>query len=144
MKIVHHLLNNKIFDMSKLKTFADNKIIVYQTQKFHMGGWKTLWEKEKMLVTSFQKLFFSGSLKVEIVWYRVKANEKVTVEQRRNCLDYYRSILFYFISVTLARAIELGHSSSLIAALANETSQLYQRAGLSLNICLFVYLGRYS
>ena len=78
------------------------------------------------------------------VWYRVKANEKVTVEQRRNCLDYYRSILFYFISVTLARAIELGHSSSLIAALANETSQLYQRAGLSLNICLFVYLGCYS
>ena len=41
------LPNDKILDLSKLKAFADNKINVAQK------GYKTLWEKEKMLVTHF-------------------------------------------------------------------------------------------
>ena len=35
-----------------------------------------------------------------------------------------------FVSVTIARAIELKHSSGLVAALANETATLYTDAGV--------------
>ena len=35
-----------------------------------------------------------------------------------------------FVAVTIARAIELKHSSSLISALAFETAQLYTNAGI--------------
>ena len=47
------LPNDKILDLSKLKEFADNKIKAIYKQNFFYGmDWKTLWEKEKMLVTS--------------------------------------------------------------------------------------------
>ena len=49
------------------------------------------------------------------------------------------------VSVTIARAIELKHSSSLVSALAFETAQLYTTAGSSFyqfvpymsSVCLF-------
>jgi NDP-sugar pyrophosphorylase family protein len=40
-----------------------------------------------------------------------------------------RNKLLNSLSVALARAVEMKHSASLIAALSHETSQLYQKAG---------------
>ena len=57
-----HLTNNIILTRSKFKPFADDKILVSQKSKFVLGrGEKTLWEKEKMLVTiifSFSRNIF--------------------------------------------------------------------------------------
>ena len=58
-------LNNKFLDWSKLKAFADDKINVAQMAIFIF---ETLWESEKMLVTSifsfshnvFENLLFPG------------------------------------------------------------------------------------
>ena len=54
------LPNDKILDWSKLKAFADDKINVANMMIFVFDRVKTLWEKEKMLVTSI----FSFSLNV--------------------------------------------------------------------------------
>ena len=46
-----------------------------------------------------------------------------------------------FVSVTIARAIELKHSSGLVAALANETATLYTDAGVyagALSVSLYL------
>ena len=61
------LPNDKSLDMTKLKAFADDKLNVAKiTISLFDSVEKTLWEKEKMLVTSnfsfshsvFQSLFF--------------------------------------------------------------------------------------
>ena len=60
------LLNDKILDKSKFKACADNKIIL--TQKIEIcvrKRLKTLWEKEKMQVTSifsFSHIVFKSFL----------------------------------------------------------------------------------
>ena len=46
------LPNNKIWDLSKLEALADDKINVIEKLKIVIGRVKTMWEKEKMLVTS--------------------------------------------------------------------------------------------
>ena len=70
--MLNSLPNDKILDCSKLKTFADDKIYVTEKVKFVLGTIKkTLWEKEKMLVTSifsfshnvFKSLFLQGRYK---------------------------------------------------------------------------------
>lgn len=43
--------------------------------------------------------------------------------------------LFLFLTVTIARAIELKHNATLIAALSFETANFYQKAGVLQ--CLF-------
>jgi len=53
----------------------------------------------------------------------------------------YKLIFFTCVDlfpVTLARAIELKHSASLIAALANETGQLYKKAGMCVMVSLWM------
>ena len=65
LKFVNSLPTTKI--KTKLKAFADNKMNVNQKLKFDLGRVKKMWEKEKMLVTSFQKASISGSLKVQTV-----------------------------------------------------------------------------
>ena len=70
------LPNDKILDVTKLKAFADDKIKVAQMTISVFDKVKTLWEKEKMLVTrifSFsynvlKRLLVSRLLKVGIVW----------------------------------------------------------------------------
>ena len=67
---VNSLPNNNFLDWSKFKAHAEDKINVTETLKFVLEGWKTSWEKEKMLVTSifsltynvFKRLFFSWLL----------------------------------------------------------------------------------
>ena len=50
---VNSLPNNKFSDFSKLKAFADDKVNVGEKKSNLIGKvWKTLLEKEKMLVTS--------------------------------------------------------------------------------------------
>ena len=77
MILVNSFPNDKILDLSKLKAFADDKSNVTQTLKFVLGRLENIvGKKEKMLVISifsfspqcFQKLPFSGLLKVDILW----------------------------------------------------------------------------
>ena len=49
---VNPLPNDKILDVTKLKAFADDKLKVGRMMIVLLEDWKTLWEKEKMLVTS--------------------------------------------------------------------------------------------
>ena len=68
-------LQRQILDSSKLKEFADDIF------KFENGGKKTLWEKEKMLVTSnfsfsrnvFKKLVLQSRKKRFVVCLRVNS-----------------------------------------------------------------------
>ena len=60
---LNSLPNDKILDWSKLQAFADNKINVNEKLKIVLGRVETLWEKEKMLVTSifsFSQNVFQG------------------------------------------------------------------------------------
>ena len=53
VKILNSLPNNNILDWSKLKAFADEKMkLLFKLLILFLIGLKTLWEKEKMLVTS--------------------------------------------------------------------------------------------
>ena len=57
------LPNNKILDLSKFKAFADDKIIGTQKLNLLWEEQKTLWDNEKMLVTSifsFSHNFFKS------------------------------------------------------------------------------------
>ena len=73
---INSLPNNKIFDRSKLKAFADDKIDVIEKLKIVLGRIKNIVGKGEnagyqhflLFPHSFQKAFFSGSLTVEIVW----------------------------------------------------------------------------
>ena len=59
---------DKILDGTKLKAFTDDKSCAKMVISLFDRA-ETLWEKEKMLVTSvFQSLHSSLSLKVWIVW----------------------------------------------------------------------------
>jgi len=54
--------------------------------------------------------------------------------RKRPCIVSSLSVICVFLSwlaVTIARAIELKHSSSLVSALAFETAQLYTTAGIA-------------
>ena len=75
-----HLIVDKIFVLSKLKVLADNNFNVAKMLQFLLEGWKILWEKEKMLVSSifsfshnvfsFNRLLSTGLLKVRIVCFK--------------------------------------------------------------------------
>ena len=67
--------NDKILDWSKLKAFADDKLNVAKMTNSPLIKQKTLWVKEKMLVTStfsfshnVFKILLSQGCKVLIVW----------------------------------------------------------------------------
>ena len=67
---------NKIFDCSKLKAFADNKIKVFKIMIFVFDRVENIVGKGEnpgyqhllLFQQCFQKASFSGSLKVGIVW----------------------------------------------------------------------------
>ena len=44
--------NDKMLDLFKLEALADDKINVTEKLKYVIGMVETLWEKEKMLITS--------------------------------------------------------------------------------------------
>ena len=50
--IAIHITNNKILDWSKFKRFADDTLIFAQMARLSYVQCKTLWKKEKMLVSS--------------------------------------------------------------------------------------------
>ena len=66
----------KILDQYKLKAFADDKINVSQKKNFELQWIENIVEKEEnaghqhflLFPQCFQNTFFSGSLKVRIVW----------------------------------------------------------------------------
>ena len=70
------LLNDKILDWSKLKAFADDKIDVTEKLKIVLGRVENTGGKEEnagnqhflLFPQCFQKVTFSGSLKVRILW----------------------------------------------------------------------------
>ena len=70
------LPNNKILDVSKLKTFADNNLNVNRKLKFAFGRVENIVGKGEnagyqhflLFPQCFQKAFLLGSLKVGIVW----------------------------------------------------------------------------
>ena len=76
MEIFNPFPNDKILDLSKLKAYADNKIIVTLKQKFFLGWVENIARKGEnagyqyflLLLQYFQKLSFSGSLIVGFVW----------------------------------------------------------------------------
>ena len=51
-RLLNSFPNDRLLSLSKFKPFADDKITVTKKLKFVLGRVKTLWEKEKMLVTS--------------------------------------------------------------------------------------------
>ena len=51
-KAFNSLPNDKILDLTNFKAFAGGKLNVAKTMISSFDGLKTLWEKEKMLVTS--------------------------------------------------------------------------------------------
>ena len=61
---LNSLPHDKVLNLSKLKRLADNKIDVTENLKYLLGRVK-LWEKKKTVS-------YTGSLKVLIVWWRVK------------------------------------------------------------------------
>ena len=70
------LPNNKILDLTKFKTFADNKIILIQKLKFMLERVENIVGKSEnagyrhflFFPQCFQKLSFPEVLKVGIVW----------------------------------------------------------------------------
>ena len=78
--ILNSLPNKKILDWSKFKTFADNKINVAENLKFVLErventvgkGDNAGYHHFLLFLQCFQKPSLSGSLKVWIVWLRVK------------------------------------------------------------------------
>ena len=60
LNMFNPLPHDKILRLPKLKAFTDNKLNVTQDIKVSFIGWKTLWEKKKMLVTSI--FFFSHNV----------------------------------------------------------------------------------
>ena len=70
------LPNDKILDLSKLKAFADDKINVTEKLKFVLGrvenfvgkGENAGYQHFLLFLQCFQKVSFTGSLKVGIVW----------------------------------------------------------------------------
>ena len=87
--------HDKISDGSKLKAFAGDKINRTLKQKFFFWvGKKTLWEKEKMLVTSifsfFHNVFKRPLFIVGIVWKRVNPipeNKILLLLKLKPCAD---------------------------------------------------------
>ena len=73
--IVNSLPNDKIFDISKMKAFADNKINVIEKIKFVLGRGENIvgrgenagYQRFLLFTQYFQKATFSGSLIVGIV-----------------------------------------------------------------------------
>ena len=79
---MNSLPNNKHFDWSKLKVFADNNINVNGKLKFGLKRVENIVGRREnagyyhflLCPQCFQKPSASGSIKVGIVWYRVKNN----------------------------------------------------------------------
>ena len=75
------LPNDKFFNWSKLKAFADDKINASQKLKYVLGRVENIMGKGEnagyqhflLFPQCFPKPSFSVSLKVGIVWYRVKS-----------------------------------------------------------------------
>ena len=70
------LPNDRILSLSKLKTFADSKIILFKKSKILLGSIENIAENKEnagyqhflLFPQCFQKVSFKRSLKVEIVW----------------------------------------------------------------------------
>ena len=77
---VYSLPNDKFLDLSKLKAFADDKINVTEKLKFVFGIVENIVRKGEnagyqhflLFPQCFQKALYTGSLKVVIVWSKVK------------------------------------------------------------------------
>ena len=74
-KLFNSLPKDNFLYWSKLKAFAEDKIYVTQKQKFVLGLVENTAGKGEnagyqhfLLLTCFQKVSFSGSLKVGIAW----------------------------------------------------------------------------
>ena len=79
------LHNNKIFDQTKFKAFADDNFnvaqllifVFHRTENIVRKGENTGYQHFLLFPQCFQKASFSGSFKPGIVWKRVKIFEKI-------------------------------------------------------------------
>ena len=77
---INSLPNDKILDLSILKAFADNNLNVYQKLKFALERVENIVEKGEnagyqhflLFPQCFQQTSSLGSLKVVMVWLRIK------------------------------------------------------------------------
>ena len=76
---------------------------------------------------------FGDYCKALVVWLCVSV---IIVKQLCFSVIIVKHWLCGCISVTIARAIELKHSSGLVAALSNETATLYTDAGVYASVYL--------
>ena len=79
MHCLNSLPDNKVLYCAKLKAFADNKInvikeieICFRMGRKHGGKRRKCWFLAFSPFPTFSKVVFFRSLKVGIVWYRVK------------------------------------------------------------------------
>ena len=83
IRVVDSLPNDKILDWSKLKAFADHKINASEKLKFGMGRVENIVGKGEnaghqhflLFPQCFQKASCTRSLKIVIVWSRVKFSD---------------------------------------------------------------------
>ena len=84
-------------DWSKLKAFADDKIDVTKTLKFGLGRVENIVGKGEndgylhffLFPQYFQKAFYTGSLKVLIVWQRVNSNTSLYSSNKETLHQVY-------------------------------------------------------
>ena len=98
LMLVNPLPNDKFLHWSKLKAFADNKIIETEKLKFVFGrvdnivgkGENAGYQHFLLFPQCFQKASFQGSFKVGIVWERIKG-----VARLFHCksVDYFTTYL---------------------------------------------------
>ena len=82
------LPNDKILDLSKYKAFTDDNLNVYPKLTFALGrienivgkGENAGYEHFFLFPKCFQKDSSSGSVKVGIVWYRVKLHSSCCLQ----------------------------------------------------------------
>ena len=99
--LFNSLPNNKIFDLSKFKAFADDKIILTQKLKFLMGrvenivgkGENAAYQHFLLFPQCFQKLSFLEVLKVGIVWWRVNMSHSSGIGTELSWTGYGHAFL---------------------------------------------------
>ena len=76
------LPNDKILDYSELKEFADDNFKFDQMEETSLNGLKTLWEKEKLLVTSNFSFF-------------LRVFKRLVLQTRENQGLFWKGLILY-------------------------------------------------
>ena len=110
---LYPLPDNKILAVFKLKAFADDDFSVVQKRcSFSLIGQKTLWKKEKMLVTS---IFYFPAMFSKAFFSRVIENQELFgkgLQKEQECKESELCKVFFFLiqgQINLDTLIERPH-----------------------------------